>query len=678
MLTGRRAFSGETTSDTIAAIIEREPDWTALPAETPPAVRRLLQRCLDKDPKRRLRDIGDATPLLDEAEPVAAREDHAPPVRQSPVGWAGWVVAAVLLLTIAGLGVFWMRSRAAAGPSVSRVVRLTNGPALDYAPAISPDGKWVAYMSDASGPTDVWVKLVAGGDAVNLTASTNVEVAPQVDSGGLSVSPDGTLIAFNAGSRGRQNANNIGTWVVPAPFGGVPRRLLDVGRAARWSPDGTRVAFIVQGGTSGDAIWVADADGANPREIAPRRGGMHKHWPAWSPDGRYVYFNYSVTGNNIEPSEIYRVPAAGGPIEPMVEAVRRAMFPALTSDGTGLVYAANPRTVDLGLWWNRLGAPVAESRKLTVGVGEYSEASLSADNRRLVATLTDYRQALVSVPAAGQIEADRAVALTSGDAGDTDPAVSPDGEHLVFSSTRSGNRNLWTARPDGSQARPLTSGDGIDERPAFSRDGQRIAFVSERRGERGIWLINAEGGSPRLLVKTLVLDTLSWSPDGRRIVYAVPGDAAPRLSLVDVTTGAATPLATPGAAATPVWSPAIDLIAYVENRTVVNAPSVLRLQFIDPSGRLHALPVFPLPPTLGTGILAWQPGGRSLAVVGNSGSLPSVVWIVEPGDASVGRKLIEFPPDTRVRGLTWSHDGASIIFGRQKRSSDIVLMDFDK
>ena len=77
----------------------------------------------------------------------------------------------------------------------------------------------------------------------------------------------------------------------------------------------------------------------------------------------------------------------------------------------------------------------------------------------------------------------------------------------------------------------------------------------------------------------------------------------------------------------------------------------------------------------GNGILAWQPGGQLLAVVGNSGSLPSVAWIVEPGNAALGRMISEFAVDTRIRGVTWSHDGTSLILGRQRRESDVVLIE---
>ncbi len=669
-LTGQRAFPGETPSDTIAAILEREPDWSSLPAALPFSVRQLVRQCLAKDPRRRLRDIGDALPMLDGEVPLGGPPS---PPRVGVLGAAGWVVAAIVATAASGGGL-WLRSRAVAGPSVSRVVRLTSGPALDQSPVIARDGKWVAYLSNARGATDVWVKFVTGGDPVNLTASANLDVAPQFDSGGLSISPDGAQIAFSAGPHAGGDNTAIGTWVIPAPLGGVPRRLLEVGRGARWSPDGARLAFIVQGGSGGDAVWVADADGANPHEVAPKRGGLHKHWAAWSHDSRYIYFNYSVTTTNVEPSSIYRVAATGGPIESVLESVRRVVFPALTADGTGLIYAANPASIDLGLWWKPIGAPPAAARQLTVGLGEYSEPSVSADGGRIVATLYDNRQSLVAFPTGVSSAADQATLITTGDTGDLDPTLSPDGSRLVFSSTRSGNRNLWIGRPDGGDARPLTSGESIDERPMFSPDGQRIAFVSDRGGDRGIWLMNAEGGSPHLLLRAQVLDTISWSRDGTRIVYAEPGEDAPRLSIVNIATGGASPLHTRGPASGPAWSPTADLIAYIESQTRANAPAIVSVQFVDGSGRPQAIPVVQ-PRNNGNGILAWQPNGRALAAVGNSGSLPSVAWIVEPGNAGSVRKITDFPADVRIRGVTWSHDGTSLILGRQRRESDIVLLD---
>src|SRR5262249_11497718 len=153
-------------------------------------------------------------------------------------------------------------------------------------------------------------------------------------------------------------------------------------------------------------------------------------------------------------------------------------------DGNGLIYAANPSTAELGLWWRPPnGGP---ARRLTSGIGEYAEPRISADGRTLVATLYDVRQSLIRVEVAQNFGAMKF--LTEGYTGDLDPAVDPAADRLVFSSSRTGIRHLWTARLDGSNARPLTSGDSLDERPSVSPDGRQIAFVSDRDGARALWL----------------------------------------------------------------------------------------------------------------------------------------------------------------------------------------------
>jgi TolB protein len=240
--------------------------------------------------------------------------------------------------------------------------------------------------------------------------------------------------------------------------------------------------FVRAGASAGDALFIAGEDGGSPRELVGRRGGMHIHWPVWSHDSRYIYFNYSIQTSNSEPASIYRVSTGGGDIEPVVETARRAVFPAPTPDGGGLIYSANPFGVDLALWWRPLTGSVPT--RLTTGVGEYAETSIAPDGRSMVSTLIQTRQTLTVYPVSDGVSAPRM--LTDGSTGDFDPALSPSGEQLAFSSSRSGYRNLWTARSDGSNVRALTSGNAFDERPAFSPDGRRLAFVSDRGGHRGI------------------------------------------------------------------------------------------------------------------------------------------------------------------------------------------------
>ena len=662
MLTGRRAFGGKSAVEVATAILHRDPEWALLPGATPPTIQLLLRRCLQRETRQRLRDIGDARIVIEDVQSGRVPQEAAP-TRRSRASWLAFLAIAVAasVVTWAVLALRGNRERPGDEFHFDRVIRLVATPAHEFGPAISPDGKWVAYLSDARGVTDVWVKFIAGGDAVNLTASAPITVQAGDLISGLEISPDGAQMAFTAGPPG-SDPNQHSTWVMAAPLGGVPRRFLPAGdQGMRWSPDGARIAYVRTGGIRGDALIVADADGQNAREVVPREGARHLHWLRWSPDGALLYFNAGRQPNNTEVTEIFRVAVAGGTPERVIASARRAAFPFPVRNG--LIYAANPDSVDLNLWWRDFAT--GRDRRITSGVGEYTMPALSADGKRLVGTVGDVQQTLhrVHMEPGGPA---RLEALTAGYTGDVDPVWSPDGSRLVFSSSRTGNRNIWKAQPDLSSPVPLTSGSAIDERPAFSPDGQQVAFVSTRSGRRGIWVVHLDGGAPRLIASADVLDTISWSPDGQRIVYSEPSQDAPRLMIIRVSDGQVVPLPTPGAATAPTWCPSDDVIAYLEQRR--GQTTLLRLIGSDGTMRNveqdtgHS----------GIGLLAWSHDGRRLAGVG----FPfrrGYIWIFDPRDPTGSKRLLEIAPNIAVRGLAWSPDGRSLVIAQARPGADIML-----
>jgi eukaryotic-like serine/threonine-protein kinase len=670
MLTGRRAFAGETGSECMVAVLERHPDWNALPRSTPASIRQLLRRCLEKDMRQRLRDIGDARADLADDEPA----EPNPASRPSAGLRLAWVAAiAALAAALGAAGTWRMSAPQVHAPEPSRVVRVTNGPLPEFAPAISPDRKWVAYVAASpSGRTDVWLRFVGGGDAINLTESADLDITANTAIGGLAIAPDGTRIAVMAKRRG--SAAAFSTWEVPAPLPGVPRKLLDDSMlGARWSADGRRITFIRAGASAGDALWVADADGTNRREIIPADAGIHIHWPVWSDDG-YVYFNRArATIASLDQSDIYRIRADGGTPEPVFTTPRRAMFPMVAPGNGGVFFASDAASVDLSLYWRpRGGGPVVP---ITRGIGDYSAPSLSPDGRAIVATYGEIHQSLVRLTPTGAGIDQQSV--TDGYSGDLDPAISAHDHRLVFSSSRGGNRWIWSSELDGTRPRPLTTGDVLDQWPSISPDGSTVAFVSDRGGRRGIWLISSEGGSPRRLADAGSIGGLSWTHDGRAVLFAADHERWPGLFMVAAADGQVQRLPTEGIATDPACSPTEGIVAYMSPRAT--GPSFTELRFVDLEGNVRFANLPPPPPLPGgfaNGALAWSPDGRRLAVVSQNANAPASIWVIEPAAPEPRyQKLIELAPAPRIRGVVWTPDGRSIVIGKHDVVSDIVLIE---
>ncbi|MGH9400397.1 MAG: TolB family protein, partial [Thermoanaerobaculia bacterium] len=222
--------------------------------------------------------------------------------------------------------------------------------------------------------------------------------------------------------------------------------------------------------------------------------------------------------------------------------------------------------------------------------------------------------------------------------------------------------------------RPLTSDNAIDERPAISPDGRQVAFVSDRGGFRSIWLVPIGGGAPRRIAPALVLDTLSWSPDGSELLYAAPAGDVPGLYRVSVADGKTLRLPTPGAAHSGAWSPRGDVIAYLE--PILGAPT--RLRFVDPRGRPVSTGAPDAGPEMGNGYLAWSPDGKLLAGMAFPGVTEGTLWIIDPAAPVSSRQLLRLPVERGGRGLAWVRDGTALLVGGYQTSSNVVLFSRDR
>ena len=284
LLTGRRAFDRETVSDTLAAILEREPDWQRLPAPTPASIRRLLQRCLEKDVGRRLRDLGDACLEIDDA--ITRLRSRSLLRRLVERGRERRTTATIGIIVVSAavlVGLLW-RSRGArpgTGELVEAVfTQVTSQSGVEWFPSLSPDGKWVVYGGDSDGNRDIFLQSTTGQTPINLTAdSTDDDDQP-------AFSPDGERIAFRSSREG-------GGIFVMGRTGEAVRRVTRRGFKPTWSPDGREIAFTTENAdldpqnTLGlSSLCVVDVASGKERQLR----NVDAVLPDWSPHGQRIAY----------------------------------------------------------------------------------------------------------------------------------------------------------------------------------------------------------------------------------------------------------------------------------------------------------------------------------------------------------------------------------------------------
>ena len=515
MLTGRSLFAAGSIAETLARVIERTPDLSTLPAGTPPLIRRLLVRCLERDPRRRLRDIGEARIAL--ADLASGVPEGAPAAAPLPSGLRrlAWPAAALALAAAAAIAAWQMR--APDRPAVRRFVIPTPGDAPASAAAISPDGSRIAFVA----ADKVWVQP--------LDAFTPVEVPSSSGAHAVFWSPDGTALGFQA--RG-QLWKVVSGGAAPVAIGRVPQEFTVAGGAS-WLEDG-RIVFT----TGGTGLLEIDAGGGEPRpllEIDPAKEADF-HNVAAMPDGRAFVFVTHPSRPGGFPMELY-VPA---------DASRRVILPPgllarpVFSPSGHLLFEQNG-----GVW----AMPFSTTRLVPEG-----EATLVAAAAREPSVARD--GTLVMLPGTGGAtdtrlfwvdrRAQPSEALPGSEASVQHPQISPDGRFVVASVGLGSESAIWIFDLARGTERRLTFESGANVQPSWSPDGVHVLYlcgsaVCARRADGG-------GGRVEIVGEALTAGAAEVTPDGRRLVFvreSPPGN--PDIWAVDIS---ATGLSQP-ATATP-------------------------------------------------------------------------------------------------------------------------------
>jgi Tol biopolymer transport system component len=500
MLTGRRAFAGETVSDTIVAILDREPDWSALPASTPPAVQRLMQRCLEKDPKRRLRDIGEARIELDDAVTTLKR---VPSMNARRLLIAGAV--AVVLLVVLGSGWLLYRRGTPAARGPAEYLPLTNFADSATSPALSPDGRMLAFIRGAStfaGPGQVYVKLLPDGEPVQLTRD-------DLPKGSAVFSPDGARIAYEAGRSPHtigvdpDQADSLGfyyfwsTWVVPV-LGGEPTRLVANSSGLTWIPTAVGPRRVLFSELKGKGVLMAVVTSTESRSesrdvyVPASENGM-AHRSYLSPDGKWVLLAEMGAGTWF-PCRL--VPYDGtSPGRRVGPSPAQCTDAAWSPDGKWMYFSTNTGS-GYHIWRERFPNGIPE--QVTAGATEEQGIAMAPDGRSLVTSVGTSQSTVWIHDSRG----DRQI---SSQAYGFFPSFSGDGKKLYYLLRSGGSRGfmsgeLWVADLDSGQRRRLLS-DFLMQHYSVAPNGVRVLFVAADASEQtSVWVATLDGRSaPRRL-----------------------------------------------------------------------------------------------------------------------------------------------------------------------------------
>ncbi|PYX33309.1 MAG: hypothetical protein DMG80_06390 [Acidobacteria bacterium] len=677
MFSGKRAFDGPTPADTASAILKEDPaDLLASNPKITPALNRIVLHCLEKNPEERFQSARDLAFHLHSLSSISETGTAAPidlPARKlsRPIQW----LLAFLILALVASGSWWLRGHVGRKPvaKAMQYERLTDFAGMEEFPAISPDGKSVAFTRDAGGLRQIWMRLIGGGAPIQVTRDAVDHLSPRwsPDSGSLVYySPPGTEEAYGT------------IWQIPA-LGGTPRPLTRSLGPADLSHDGKRLAFFRFENREVE-LMVSALDGSTPQVVTKLSAQYNYSYPRWSPDDANIAYQRS----QIFRSDVFAVPSQGGqPRAITADDVMMSGF-AWLPDGSGVVYSsARSSTIvylpTYSLWLAKLsGTPAV---RLTVGEESYVSPDISSAGA-ITASRVRMRFDLWKFPVDGSATENvrRGIQLTHQTGQVQTPDAGPGDRELVYLSDSGGHGNLWIMRQDGTESRQVTFDRDPNVSvgvPIWSPDGKSIAYVTTRnqKGWRfGLWLVSPDGSNNRLVTDNG--GWACWSPDGKWLYYGVPTDTGYHMEKIVPDGGSPVLVRTDNAMAGAI-SPDSSTLYYLspqENLTGVADYEVRMARPDNASGTLLArIPGAHVPLTYGWSIQpVASPDGKSLALLLRDDTGNINAWSL-PTQGGAPRQITDFGQRRTIiaRRVSWSSDSRSIFAAVAEGDSDIVLME---
>jgi Tol biopolymer transport system component len=549
---GALPFQGRTGFELTTAILRESP--AALPTHVTPGLRAVVMHCLAKDPEKRYQHASEVRAAL---EALQSDTGVAPRVALEPKGrspsWYVLAAAGVLAAVAIVLFVYGRFGKSSGGMQTGGKLRLflsTEGNLSG--PALSPDGKMLAYVQVNNGRQDLYVSRLAGGEHLRLTNDDSRKDSPEF-------SPDGEKIVF---VRQLANAPQTELCLIPA-LGGNIVPIVPGAEDPTWSHDGGKLAFILRKKAEPEALVTSAVDGSDVRvvlkgdDLYPFLAG-----PSWSPDDRLLALQRSRGGIN---RDIWIVPAQGGDATRLTKDPPGVVSdaPVFEPDGRGVIHSST-RGGASNLWWQPLGgkSPV----QLTTGAGPDTSPSV-ARNGTIAFLNSRWRNTLIVL----SLETGTSTTLLTDSSRLWAPVFAPDGKDIAYARDEpNGLWHLWIVPAGGGGARQLTSGNVPEIYPRFTPDGNAVFFNTWGAEPLSLGRVPSAGGLQKpVLSPSSGSDAYAdVSPDGRLVAFVRTENKTARLFIASTDgTGQARPLGNI-TGTVPRWSPDGNWISFSPNRTV--------------------------------------------------------------------------------------------------------------
>lgn len=664
LLAGRRPFSGSTDLEVLQKVIH---DSAApLDESIPVGLRMLVEKALEKDPAERYQTMREVVVDLRRLAKQAAQgikpaaSAATAPARHSPILW---MALAGLTLALALLAARWQWFRPAAIAKDVRFQRITDFVGIEESPAISPDGKTVAFVAPAGGSRQIWVRLLAGGVPLQITHDDFDHVQPRW-------APDSSSLIYFSPATSTAEQGTI--WEISA-LGGAPRRIAAGLTAGDISHDGRRIAAFQSSDKDMQLVVIA-RDGSGVQQV--KRLSCACDRPRWSPDDHWIAFHRGIVDVFDESMAI--IGSTGGEPRTVVHGdTLRGM--SWLPDGSGFVYSSSSGSTILYppiFNLRTIRKDGGGQRQLTFGDVSYVEPDITASGK-LVASQVHSQSDVWEFPVSGspQENTRSGVRVTRQTGQVRTPSVSPDGKEMVYLSDTGGHGNLWVTKIDGSGVRQVTfesdpaTSIGV---PIWSPRGDRIVFILTRRGNTAEWLVNPDGSGLHQFVAGGTGAT--WSPDGRWLYYEVQRGQTECIEKTGLDNGTVVQVLCGGQPLPMAVSADGSTLYYADGPT--QSYEIRRAQpEKGPFSAIGRIPASRIPgdPSL------WQqtlsPDGKWLAApLVDRGT--TNLWMM-PADGGSLRQLTDFGQRSILimRRISWSPDSQYLFAAVDENGADIVLLD---